>query len=190
MNFKTLPRISVVTPSFNQAKFLEQTIDSVLSQGYPNLEYIIMDGGSTDESVDVIRRHEKHLAYWVSEKDKGAADAIARGFEKATGSILAYLNSDDLYLPDALHTIANVISDLAVDVAYGNLYWVNTNGKIIGEQRQTPFTTLGYLYGGSTLQQPSTFRAGGRRSSCATSSPHHFRLYRAATGELDSHYRS
>src|SRR4051794_19575372 len=121
MELNTLPRISIVTPSFNQAKFLEQTMDSVLSQGYPNLEYIVMDGGSTDRSVEIIRRYEKHLAYWVSEKDEGAADAIARGFQRATGTIMAYLNSDDTYLPDALNTIAEAMRDPAVDVVYGNL---------------------------------------------------------------------
>jgi glycosyltransferase involved in cell wall biosynthesis len=170
MSLKT-PRISIVTPSFNQAKFLEQTIDSVLSQGYPDLEYIIIDGGSTDGSADVIRRYEKHLAYWVSEKDNGAADAIAKGFEKTAGTIMAYLNSDDLYLPGALHAIAEAMDDTAVDVAYGNLYWINAEGKTIGEQRQTPFTSMGYLYGGSTLQQPATFWKRDLYVKCGGMSP-------------------
>ena len=150
-------RITVVTPSFNQAQFLDQTIDSVLSQGYPNLEYIIIDGGSTDGSPDIIRRYEKHLAYWISEKDRGPADALAKGFSRGTGAILAYLNSDDIYLPGSLEAIADVMSDPAVDVAYGNMYWIDTTGCIIGEQRQTPFIPMGYLYGGATLQQPATF---------------------------------
>src|SRR5439155_5357411 len=119
------PRISIVTPSHNQVGFIERTIQSVLDQDYPNLEYIIIDGGSTDGAVDVIRRYEKHLAYWVSEKDNGAADAIAKGFERTTGAILAYLNSDDLYLPGALHAIADAMTDSAVDVVYGNLYWID-----------------------------------------------------------------
>jgi glycosyltransferase involved in cell wall biosynthesis len=152
-----MQKISIVTPSYNQAKFLEQTMESVLSQGYPNLEYIVMDGGSTDGSVDIIRRYEKHLAYWASEKDRGAADAIARGLQRATGTIMAYLNSDDVYLPGALKAIAESMSDPDVDVAYGNLYWIDSDGRILGEQRQTPFKTFGYLYGGSTLQQPATF---------------------------------
>jgi glycosyltransferase involved in cell wall biosynthesis len=152
-----LPRITIVTPSYNQAAFLEETIRSVLLQGYPNLEYIIMDGGSTDGSLDLIRKYEKHLAYWVSEKDKGPAEAIAKGFAKATGDIFAYLNSDDLYLPHSLQTIADVMVDPAVDVAYGNLYWIDADDGILGEQRQTPFMKLGYLYGGSTLQQPAVF---------------------------------
>ena len=152
-----LPRISVVTPSYNQGKFIEDTIQSVLNQGYPNLEYIIMDGGSTDGSVDIIRRYEKHLAYWVSEKDSGASSAIARGFSRSTGTILAYLNSDDLYLPGALHAIAEAMKGPGIDVAYGNTYWIDSSGNILGERRQTPFLRMGYLYGGSDLQQPATF---------------------------------
>jgi glycosyltransferase involved in cell wall biosynthesis len=121
------------------------------------LEYIVIDGGSTDQSLDIIRRHEKHLAYWVSEKDKGAADAIRKGFARATGEIFAYLNSDDVYLPGTLHTIAGAMSDSAVGVAFGNMYWMDEHGKIIGERRQTRFTRLGYLFGGSDLMQPATF---------------------------------
>src|SRR5687767_13410040 len=90
------PRISIVTASYNQGLFIEETIRSILLQGYPNLEYVIMDGGSTDESVAIIKKYEQHLGFWVSEKDQGAADALRRGFEQVTGSILAYLNSDDV----------------------------------------------------------------------------------------------
>jgi glycosyltransferase involved in cell wall biosynthesis len=151
------PRITVVTPSFNQAMFLEQTIRSVLSQSYPNLEYIIMDGGSTDGSVEIIQKYETQIAYWTSGKDTGASDAIAKGFERATGTILAYLNSDDVYLPGALQAVAAAMSNPQVDVVYGNLNWIDSKGGILGEQRQTPFTKLGYLFGGSTLQQPATF---------------------------------
>src|ERR1051325_5944309 len=106
-----LPKISIVTPSFNQGIYLEETIRSVLDQNYPNLEYIVIDGGSTDDTVEIIQRHQRHLAYWVSEKDSGAADAIAKGFRRSTGSILAYLNSDDTYLPGALHTVARVFTE-------------------------------------------------------------------------------
>ena len=83
------PRISIVTPSYNQGAFIEQTIQSVLDQNYPNLEYIIMDAGSTDNTLDVIRKYASHLAFWVSEKDRGPADAIAKGFARTTGSIKA-----------------------------------------------------------------------------------------------------
>jgi glycosyltransferase involved in cell wall biosynthesis len=156
-NLKAYPRISIVTASYNQASFLEETIRSILLQNYPNLEYIIMDGGSTDGSVDIIRHYEKHLAYWTTEKDEGAADAYRKGFEQATGSIFAYINSDDFYLPGAFHHIAEVFDKTRADVVYGDMHWVNRDAEIVAERRQTPFTRLGFLYGGSDMSQPSTF---------------------------------
>jgi glycosyltransferase involved in cell wall biosynthesis len=102
----SLPRITIVTPSFYQAKYLEQTIQSVLDQNYPNLEYIICDGGSTDGSVDIIRKYEKHLAWWCCEKDNGQSHAINKGLNRATGDIYCYINSDDYFLPDAFEKVA------------------------------------------------------------------------------------
>jgi len=151
------PRISIVTPSYNQGRFIDATIQSVLNQEYPNLEYIIIDGGSNDESVDIISSHGKDLAYWVSEKDSGAADAIAKGFRRATGDIMAYLNSDDLYTPGTLSAVAAAFRSGKSDVVYGNTWWIDTDGHRIGERRQTPFAPKGYLYGGFDLQQPAVF---------------------------------
>jgi glycosyltransferase involved in cell wall biosynthesis len=152
------PRITVVTPSFNQARFLEETIRSVVGQQYPNLEYMVIDAGSKDGSVDIIRRYEKQLAYWVSESDRGPADALNKGFQRATGSILAYLNSDDVYRPGTLQEIAEAFAaNRNADVIYGNTYWTDGDGNVLAEKRQTPFSKLGYLYGGSDLQQPATF---------------------------------
>ena len=128
-------RISIVTPSFNQAAYLEQTIDSVLSQGYPDFEYIVIDGGSTDGSVDIIRRYEKHLAYWVSEPDRGQTHAINKGMQRATGEIRAYLNSDDYYLPETFGVVAEHLrSRPEVDLLHGRCRVVDMHGKKIGER--------------------------------------------------------
>jgi glycosyltransferase involved in cell wall biosynthesis len=102
------PSISIVTPSFNQGQYLEETICSVLDQNYPNLQYIIIDGGSTDNSVEIIKKYQKHLSYWVSEKDKGQTHAINKGIEKCTGEVFGYINSDDLLLPKSLDRVASV----------------------------------------------------------------------------------
>ena len=100
------PKISVITPSYNQGLFIEETINSVLKQNYPNLEYIIIDGGSTDSTKSILEKYDKSITYWVSEKDNGQSDAINKGFALATGDILCWLNSDDTYLPNTLHKVA------------------------------------------------------------------------------------
>ena len=109
MNF--WPKISIVTPSFNQGQYIEQTIRSVLDQNYPNLEYIIIDGGSTDETVEIIKKYEQHLAYWISESDKGQTDAINKGFAKCTGEIFNWINSDDYYEPGVFYKLAQLFAN-------------------------------------------------------------------------------
>lgn len=105
------PKISIVTPSLNQGQFIEETIRSVLLQGYPDLEYIIIDGGSDDGTIEIIKKYEKWLTYWVSELDKGQGHAINKGFAKASGEIFAYINSDDLYCPGAFGAVAPLFTN-------------------------------------------------------------------------------
>jgi glycosyltransferase involved in cell wall biosynthesis len=130
---EAFPRISIITPSFNQASFLEQTISSVIGQGYPNLEYIVIDGGSSDGSVEIIRKFESGIAYWVSEADRGQAHAINKGLQRATGDIIAYLNSDDYYLEGALSRVAeHFICHPEVDLFHGRCRVVDEHGTNIG----------------------------------------------------------
>jgi len=119
------PKISIITPSFNQGKYLEETIFSVLGQNYPNLEYIIIDGGSTDNSVDIIKKYENQLTYWISEPDNGQSHAINKGFMKATGGILAWLNSDDMYLPGVLDYVAKTINIEEPGIYFGECIHMN-----------------------------------------------------------------
>jgi glycosyltransferase involved in cell wall biosynthesis len=131
-----LPSISIVTPSFNQAEFIERTLDSVLSQSYPNLEYIVVDGGSTDGSVEIIRKYEKHLAWWVSEPDRGQAHAINKGLMRATGDWVGWQNSDDVYLPGALKLAAQTMSrQPARGVVAGGLHMIDSSGRLLRELR-------------------------------------------------------
>ena len=151
MSTPNLPLVSIVTPSFNQARFLESTICSVLEQDYPNLEYIIVDGGSSDGSVEVIRSYAPRLAWWVSEKDKGQTDAINKGFAHATGDILAWLNSDDTYQPHAVaEAVAFLQSHPEVGLVYGDADFIDENGSTIGRFRaaQTDLRCLrrGYVH--------------------------------------------
>ena len=152
------PKITVVTPSYNQAEFLERTILSVLNQGYPNLEYIIVDGGSRDGSTEIIRKFEKYLSFWVSEKDRGQSDAINKGFRMASGVLVAWQNSDDIYLPGALKEVARVFGeDPGHDVYYGNMYTIDQDDNIIHEHRYTPFSVRSLLYDGWNLTNQSAF---------------------------------
>ncbi len=134
-NISTYPRISIITPSYNQGIFIEETIRSVLLQGYPNLEYIIIDGGSTDKTIDIINKYEPWIYYWVSEPDNGQTHAINKGLAKATGDIIAYINSDDYYLPGTLLKVAEHFHQFPdTDLLHGVCRYVNQQGEKIGEQ--------------------------------------------------------
>ncbi len=134
------PRLSIVTPSYNQGKFIEATIRSVLLQGYPNLEYIIIDGGSTDNSVEIIKRYEKYLFYWHSKKDRGQADAINQGLEKSSGDILGWINSDDVYVKRTFHKIVKAFNfNKEYIVVHGNRILINEIGEVTGWMYLPPF---------------------------------------------------
>ena len=154
----TFPRITLVTPSFNQAQYLEQTIRSVVTQGYPNLEYMIMDGGSTDGSDDIIRRHVSDLAYWQSRPDGGQAAAIAEGFSRGTGDILGWLNSDDVLLPGCLSAIAEAFtSSPECGVVSGRCVYVNAAGTPVSVSIPVRRSRVGMLFWGAGICQMSTF---------------------------------
>ncbi|MBK3519932.1 glycosyltransferase family 2 protein [Carboxylicivirga marina] len=127
------PKITIVTPSYNQEEFIERTIRSVINQNYPNLEYIIIDGGSTDGSVDIIKKYEKEISYWVSEPDNGQSEAINKGFSRASGILINWLNSDDELYPGTLHLIAAYyLKNSDKHVFYGDRTIVDRDGRIIG----------------------------------------------------------
>lgn len=164
-----VPKISIVTPSFNQAEFLESTIESVLSQNYPNLEYIIIDGGSSDHSLAIIKKYEKYLHFWCSEPDGGQYDAIDKGFSHSTGEIMSWINSDDLYYPWTFKTVASIMSELP------QVEWLTTlnlgewdwHGFCSGFTSAPGYSKEAFLdgfycpqnknYGGFVIQQESTF---------------------------------
>src|SRR5580704_3967094 len=118
------PLVSIVTPCFNAARFIAETIESVLAQDYPRVEYIVMDAGSTDGTVDILKRYDRRLR-WISQPDRGAPDAINRGFALSRGEIFTYLNADDVYLPSAVST---AVRSFHGDVVYGGAWWIDDAG--------------------------------------------------------------
>lgn len=155
---KSFHKISIVIPSYNQGKFLEKTILSILNQNYPNFELIIIDTGSTDESLGIIKKYEKYISYWVSEKDRGQSDGLNKGFSKATGDFVSEQDADDIYLPEAFHTINQLFKkNPDKDVIYGNRLDINEKDEAIGEQRYAPFSGIVYRYDGMSIGPQSAF---------------------------------
>ncbi len=152
------PLVSIITPSYNQGTFLEETIRSVLSQDYPSLEYIIVDGGSTDNSLEIIQSYASKLAWWVSERDKGHADALNKGFAHASGEILAWLNSDDTYRPGAIREAVDYLqAHPGISMVYSDANLIDEQGKNIGRfpARQTSYDRM--LGGAVNIPQATTF---------------------------------
>lgn len=154
------PRISIVTPSYNQGAFIEETIRSVLAQGYPNLEYIIIDGGSTDETVAIIKKYEPWLTYWVSEKDKGQSDALNKGLGRISGDIVGWLNSDDVYEPGVFADLHQAFANPETMIVNGDCYLTNELGNkehLIQADPVTRDRLLKYWIPKSMPPQPSVF---------------------------------
>jgi glycosyltransferase involved in cell wall biosynthesis len=155
-NGQPWPRASIVTPSYNQGEFLEETIRSVLLQGYPDLEYIVVDGGSSDDSVEVIRRYEPWLACWVSEPDRGQSTAVNKGWQRATGELLAYLNSDDLYLPGAVAGAAGeLVSNPSAAMVHSDAMVVDPHGNKLYLWPSHPFDLAEMLCNWNYIRQPA-----------------------------------
>ncbi|MEK6222958.1 MAG: glycosyltransferase, partial [Chloroflexota bacterium] len=155
------PLVSIVTPSYNQAEYLQATIKSVLAQDYSNIEYIVIDGGSEDGSLEIIKKYSDRITYWVSENDSGQTEAINKGFSQANGEILAWLNSDDTYQPNAVSSAVQYLQDYPeVGMVYGDANYIDANGKVIGSfpAMQTDYHRLrrGYVH---IPQQSSFWRA-------------------------------
>lgn len=156
-----VPKITVVMPSFNQAAYLESAIESVLSQNYPNLEFILLDGGSSDDSKAIINRYVDHFFYWRSSPDNGQAAALKEGFDMATGDIYCWLNSDDVFLPNAFKAVADAFSkNVKADFIYSDRKVINASGDVVDEH-VWPFYLLEYhwAYGQPLAQECCFWRA-------------------------------
>lgn len=151
------PKLTIITPSYNQADYLERTILSVLNQDYPNLEYIIVDGGSTDHSVEVIKKYEKYLAWWVSEKDRGQVHAINKALEMATGDYIGFQNSDDVYFSGTFERFGKAAVRQADDILYGDLYMITPDDNVTEILKTTSYSLDCQLLEGMQIHNQSLF---------------------------------
>lgn len=152
------PLVSIVTPSYNQAEYLEQTICSVLAQDYSPIEYLVIDGGSTDGSLEIIKNHQSRIDYWVSEEDQGQTEAINKGFSNANGEIFAWLNSDDTYQPGAVGEAVNYLEQNPdTGLVYGDLNYIDDKGKVIGQFNARQATLRRLQRGAVNIPQPAAF---------------------------------
>lgn len=152
------PKISIITPSYNQAEFLERTILSVLAQDYPNVEYIVIDGGSTDGSVEILKKYSEHLAYWISEPDAGQSNAINKGLQRATGEWVAWQNSDDIFYPGAFSALAKAVALRPdIDIAIGNINLIDRYDRVLRDIRYVTPSYGGMLAEGMILTNQAAF---------------------------------
>jgi glycosyltransferase involved in cell wall biosynthesis len=152
-----LPKISIITPSFNQSQFIEQTIQSVLNQNYPNIEYIVIDGGSTDGTIEILKKYNKKISYWISEPDQGQTHAINKGFQHVTGQIFNWLNSDDYLAPGSLHNIAKAFSEGANCVAGYVNNFIGAHSDADWIERTKIYSELPKTVAYTSNRQPGTF---------------------------------
>ena len=153
-----MPKVSIVTCSYQQGRYLDATMRSVLEQRYADLEYIVIDGASTDNSLQVIERYAEQLHYWVSEPDQGQTDALVKGFSHSTGDIQGWLCSDDLLLPGALELISKYFNDHPeVDAVYGDSLWINNAGQYLWPKKESGFNRFTFLFDHNYISQPSMF---------------------------------
>jgi glycosyltransferase involved in cell wall biosynthesis len=151
-------KISIVIPSFNQGIYLEETIDSILNQDYSNLEIILIDGGSTDNTINIIKKYEKYLKYWVSEKDSGQSNAINKGLKFASGEIFAWQNSDDKYLPGTFQHIDEIMTrDDKIDLVFGGWSFIDENGGLISSRKLNNYSIRKLHAGRKVPPQPAVF---------------------------------
>ena len=152
------PLISIVMPSFNQVKYIEKIILSVLNQDYPYIELIVIDGGSSDGTLDILKKYEKYLTYWYFGPDAGQSDALNHGFSKASGDIYGWMNSDDLYLPGAFKKISNkFLTDESASVVFGDFWSIDGNDKLIFENYSFDFNLFHFVYEGFHLNVQAMF---------------------------------
>lgn len=152
------PKLSVITASYNQAAFLERTILSVINQSYNNYELIIIDGGSTDGSVDIIKKYEKQIVYWVSESDEGQTNAINKGFKKATGDFVCFQNSDDIFLPDAFEEFVKSINRYSqYDLFYADIKHIDKDDNVLDIHKLMPVNYFSQLFRGPFIHNQACF---------------------------------